>query len=75
MYALSLLSSNDQAQALRLQYEIAALREAHACITEGAASSVIYGRVDDLINRRQDALVELVAQQRTAEAREANLRG
>lgn len=48
----------------QLAREIAVLREARECVTHAATPGVIYGRVDDLINVRQDRLLGLYRQAR-----------
>ena len=72
---LPILPPEQQALALQLQHDIAVLREARECVTHTATPAVIYGRVDDLISRRQNDLLRLFRDARLAEARETNLRG
>ena len=50
------------------------LREAREVVTHSATPAVIYGRVDDLINRRQDALLGIFQQAQGAVLSEVNLR-
>ena len=58
-----------QLRITHLQAEIAVLREARECVTDTATPDVIYGRVDDLINRRQSEILGLVRE--AGEAHEA----
>lgn len=70
----SILPPADAARAAALMHEIATLREAHACITDSATPAVIYGRVDSLINARQDELLGIFQQAQGAVLSEVNLR-
>ncbi len=69
------LTLDEAQQVKRLQSEIAVLREARECVTDSATPAVIYGRVDELINRRQDALLGIFQQARGAELAEVHIRG
>jgi hypothetical protein len=69
------LDANTRAAVTRLQQEIAVLREAHACITDTTTPAVLYGRVDDLINRRQDQIIDIYQRARGGELREVHARG
>lgn len=53
-------------RALVLQIQIAALREALHCVTDPCAPAVIYGRIDGLINDRQQALESIYVEKRHA---------
>lgn len=70
-----ILPPEQQLQALRLQRDIAVLREARDCVTDTCTPAVIYGRVDDLINQRQNALLGLFRINHEAEGREVMDRG
>lgn len=69
------LDATTTAAVSRLQSEIAVLREAHACITDTATPAILYGRVDDLINRRQDQIIDIYQRARGVELHEVNTRG
>lgn len=45
----------------QLACEIAALREALHCVTNGDTSDVVYGRIDSLIDDRQQELLGIYA--------------
>lgn len=66
--------------AKRLAAEIGALREAQEAITSNASATVIYGRIDHLIQERQTALyadyqAQCRALTRDEQASEATARG
>ena len=69
------LTPQEAARAYTLQHEIGVLREARECITDSTTPAVIYGRMDDLINQRQDQLLGIFQQARGAELAEVNTRG
>ena len=60
------MAPSDQLREACLQLEIGALREAHACVTDTATPAQVYGRVDDLINRRLAELETLYRMAREA---------
>lgn len=69
------LTLDEAREAARLQHEITVLREARDVVTHSATPAVIYGRMDDLINRRQDALLGIFKSAAGAELAEVNTRG
>lgn len=68
------LTLDEAREVARLQHEITVLREARDVVTNSATPAVIYGRMDDLINRRQDALLGIFQQAQGAVLSEVNLR-
>ncbi|CAN7330613.1 hypothetical protein LJR143_001666 [Pseudoxanthomonas sp. LjRoot143] len=68
------LTLDEAREVARLQHEITVLREAREVVTNSATPAVIYGRMDDLINRRQDALLGIFQQAQGAVLSEVNLR-
>lgn len=68
------LTLDEAREVARLQHEITVLREAREVVTHSATPAVIYGRLDDLINRRQDALLGIFQQAQGAVLSEVNLR-
>ena len=68
------LTLDEAREVARLQHEITVLREAREVVTNSATPAVIYGRLDDLINRRQDALLGIFQQAQGAVLSEVNLR-
>lgn len=71
----TLLSGEQAAQVAALQRDIAVLREARDCVTDSATPAMIYGRVDDLINRRQDVVLGIFQQARVAASEGAQRHG
>ena len=69
------LTLDEAREVARLQHEITVLREARDVVTHSATPAVIYGRMDDLINRRQDALLGIFKSAAGAELAEVNTRG
>ena len=68
------LTLDEAREVARLKHEITVLREAREVVTNSATPAVIYGRMDDLINRRQDALLGIFQQAQGAVLSEVNLR-
>lgn len=71
----AMLNSDDATSVRLLQAEINVLREARECVTDTATPGVIYGRVDDLINRRQDQLIGIYQRARGVDLAEVHNRG
>ena len=69
------LTLDEAREVARLQHEITVLREARDVVTNSATPAVIYGRLDDLINRRQDALLGIFNSAAGAQLTEVNTRG
>ena len=69
------LTLDEAREVVRLQHELGALRQALDSVTDSATPAVIYGRVNDLINERQDALVGIFQRARGGELAEVNARG
>ena len=63
------LSQDDRLQALLLESQIHALRAARDCACHPSTTQQVYGRIDGLINDRQDQLLHLVARATAATAR------
>jgi hypothetical protein len=62
---MNLLEQFSPEQAMRLmhlQHEIALLGDAKACITEGASTDVVYGRINQLQEDRRDQMVVVIQQ-------------
>jgi hypothetical protein len=69
------LTHDELQQVARLQHEIEVLREARECVTDSATPAIIYGRVDGLINHRQDALLGIFQKSQGATLAEVHTRG
>lgn len=68
------LTLEEAREVVRLQHELGALRQALERVTDSATPAVIYGRVNDLLNERQDALIAIFQRARGGELAEVNAR-
>lgn len=69
------LTLDESREVVRLRHELVALRQALDSVTDSSTPAIIYGRVDSLINERQDALLGIFQRARGAELAEVNSRG